>query len=529
MARHRDDRGGATILPAVTRRQFLGGGLAVSLGGLIGGGDAEAAGGDGYKIVGWAGDEYDLPHKQLRDGAAAAEPKIWKKHDVVVVGAGLAGLSAAFKLRHMDLQVLELASEVGGNARSARYKSWDFNIGSAYIVGIEDELGKLWAEMGMKPPPIKHPLDRWYHRGRWIPDPWKDESIASISDPAFRKAVIGAKRAFLEVSKSKDFPENPYTNSTANALKLDRITFAEWLKPYAHPDLMAFIDAYGYGAMGAPASVVSAYGGINFYIDVIEERAYGYTDGNSHVAKLAASKVLAAGADRIRTGCMVRRIVPVSNDLARVYFTHKGESLGVEAKRVVLAVPYFVAARLIDGLSASQKYALGCQRYGSYVVASLCFDKVVPGAFAGYDNWTPSLKVFEDYLPIGWPDPEAEKKREADGQIIGLFAGQHSPLLARWRMITQRPESFARPMVEAFEKLFPGSKRHLRQVHMTRWGHCFIINRPGMFTRWLPSIRKQIGPIFLAHADGQGLPAIEASAGEAIATSKTILSRWGKK
>jgi protoporphyrinogen oxidase len=508
---------------AITRRGFLGGALALSLSSALGR-DASAAPGrhDGYQVVGWAGDAFDLPHR-LRDGWRPAEPRTWSKREVVVVGAGIAGLSAAFRLQQTDLLVLELAQDIGGNARSARYKRWEFNIGSAYFVDVDGEAGQMWADLGLKPVAITAPTDRWYLHGRWIDDPWRDESIATLP-PATREAMRGAKRAFKQIIKSKDFPHNPYTTATAKALQLDRISFAEWLKPHAHPDVLALINSYCYSALGAPASVISAYGGINFYSDVIEECAYAYNEGNAVLAKAMAAHVDRAGTGRIHTGCAVHRIVPVRDDLARVYYTRQGESFGVEAKRVVLAMPYFVAARAIEGLAPSQRYALGCQSYCCYVVANLCFDRVVSAQ--AYDNWVPNAGQWDDYLPVGWADKEAEKPRAAEGQVLGVFACQRRPVLARWRLLVQRPEHFARPIVDAFAKVHPGTIANLRQVHMSRWGHAFIINRPGMYTRWLPNLRKRIGPIVLAHGDGMGLPAIESSRPEGEAAARIVLRDW---
>lgn len=39
--------------------------------------------------------------------------------DVVVVGGGIAGLSAAWRLRHRDILVLESEGRVGGRIRSS--------------------------------------------------------------------------------------------------------------------------------------------------------------------------------------------------------------------------------------------------------------------------------------------------------------------------------------------------------------------------------------------------------------------------
>lgn len=44
--------------------------------------------------------------------------------DAVIVGGGLAGLSAAWRLRHWDIELLESDHRVGGRIRSERRGRW---------------------------------------------------------------------------------------------------------------------------------------------------------------------------------------------------------------------------------------------------------------------------------------------------------------------------------------------------------------------------------------------------------------------
>lgn len=509
----------------ISRRQFLGGGVALSLGTLLPQ-QADAAPDPGYRVVGWTGDEYELPHK-ARDGWDPGPPKVVGKHDVVVVGAGIAGMTAAYKLRDTDLRVLELASGIGGTAKSSQTKGREFNIGSAYFTGIEGERGELYAEIGLKPVHVGSPADSWLYRGRWIDNPYEDHSIATMPKD-LQQAIRGLRDAIRAMLKGKDFPENPWERSSKKALQLDRISFGEWLKPYAHPDLMLFVDSYCLSAMGTLAKDVSAFGGLNFYSEVVEELAYAYPEGNYAIVKALAAGVEKAGKDRIHRGCMVTKVVPLADDRARVCYVQQGKSLALEAKRVVLAVPYFVASRTIEGLAASQRYALNSQRYCSYIVANLVLDK--PFGARAYDHWIPSVRAIQDAIPVDRVEQRIGKPRPPEeGQIVSCFCPCRHPIVGRWRMMTQSPAALAKPIVAAFERAYPGSRAHLREVHMTRWGHAFIINRPGMVTRWLPNLRKQIGPIHLAHSDGQALPAVESSTHEAFQAARWVRSRWKRR
>ena len=67
------------------------------------------------------GPSVDLGHS-LRDGHLP-EPDSYTPVGVLIVGAGVAGLSAAWRLRGAgfeDFQVLELEAQPGGTARSGR-------------------------------------------------------------------------------------------------------------------------------------------------------------------------------------------------------------------------------------------------------------------------------------------------------------------------------------------------------------------------------------------------------------------------
>ena len=58
------------------------------------------------------------------DGAAVEE------RDVVVVGGGIAGLTAAWRLRHRDVLLLEAEDRVGGRIRSDAHGEYWLNYGA---------------------------------------------------------------------------------------------------------------------------------------------------------------------------------------------------------------------------------------------------------------------------------------------------------------------------------------------------------------------------------------------------------------
>jgi protoporphyrinogen oxidase len=522
---HRDDEHDASrIRPGIGRRGFLQAGLGLGLAATGLGLDAEAApAAGGYSVSGFGGDEYRPCHDAVRDRGKGKLPAASEKHEVVIVGSGIAGLAAAVKLRKLDAIVLETASGIGGTSRAGSFGQHEVNIGAAYFTGNEGEIGKLWDEIGMKLTPVDQPNDRWLLAGKWVNRPWHDDGILS-TPPAVQKAMLAMRKAMIALEKGPDFPQNPYQLSSSRALALDKISFAEWLKPYAQPDLYAFVDSYCYSALGASAKTVSAYGALNFYVEFMGE-IFAFPEGNYHVIKKMAETFERAGKDRIRKGCTVFRIAPEAAG-ARVCYLQNGEARAISAKKVILATPYFVASRVIEGLSPAQRYALNLGTYAAYYVLNLHFDRVV--SFDSFDSWVPAAHVFDDFIAHTWTDkPRHAKLQEANaGQVITLFAPCKHPVLGRYSMMTKKPAEVAKPILEAFFKVLPEARPHLKHVHVTRWGHAIIINRPGLVTRWLPRVQKQVGPIYLASSDGQALPAMETSTVEAMDAAKKILAGW---
>ena len=74
--------------------------------------------------------------------------------DVIVVGGGIAGLSAAWHLRHRDLLVLESEPRFGGRVRSERRGPYWLNWGGHVYAGKNSATGNLLQSVGVDAEPV---------------------------------------------------------------------------------------------------------------------------------------------------------------------------------------------------------------------------------------------------------------------------------------------------------------------------------------------------------------------------------------
>ena len=88
--------------------------------------------------------------------------------DVVVVGGGLAGLSAGWRLRHWDVIVLESDDRVGGRIRSERRGPYWLNWGGHVFAGSGTSTDALLNEVGVSAVNVPGSLKALSMNGKFI-------------------------------------------------------------------------------------------------------------------------------------------------------------------------------------------------------------------------------------------------------------------------------------------------------------------------------------------------------------------------
>ncbi|MGJ0391209.1 MAG: FAD-dependent oxidoreductase [Methylocystis sp.] len=463
-----------------------------------------------YRVDTWTGDSF-APMHAIRDGRWSQPlPAPEGRVDVAIVGGGLAGLAAATLLHDRDILLLEREAGPGGVAKSARWRDVEYALGSAYFIDISEPFGPFYEMLGLAPQLAPEPENRVIAAG----------SADALSGPL--RAPLEKLRAFVaKLMASADFPRMPIEAASPTALALDRLTLGRLLlQEGMDPALFPFLDAYSRSAMGAPADEVSAYVGINF-LSEFTGRIYAFPGGNAALAKAMANRITGAGSGRILTGASVFAVEPSDGGDARVAWfdtQNMGEPRCVAAKWVVLAAPYFFAARLLRGIDPAAKAAMTGMRRGSFLVANCCFEgEFSPGA---YDCWAPEAESFTDAVDAG---AALGERRPKDHGVLTAYAPFHDPHLGRAQLLSGDGAALAAPIVSELRRVLPEAfaMARLAEVRLTRWGHHHLIPAPGIIET-MRKLPKRLGNVLLAHSDGQGMPAVESAIIEAHRAAAAI-------
>ena len=120
---------------------------------------------------------------QVRDkgNQIFTRPPASAHHDVVIVGGGVSGLAAAYRLQQRDFLLLEKEPHWGGNAYATEYEGNLYATGSAFLT-IDEYAYHFAKEIGLPPLPVNSP-DASIIRGELVPDTW-GEGLDKLPYPA---------------------------------------------------------------------------------------------------------------------------------------------------------------------------------------------------------------------------------------------------------------------------------------------------------------------------------------------------------
>ena len=113
------------------------------------------------------------------------------RSSVAVIGAGPAGLTAAYELvrRQVPVTVLEGDSMVGGISRTAEREGWRFDIGGHRFFTKVPEVEALWHEILPDEDFLLRPrMSRIFYDGKLYDYPLKASNAPARPAPADRRA-----------------------------------------------------------------------------------------------------------------------------------------------------------------------------------------------------------------------------------------------------------------------------------------------------------------------------------------------------
>lgn len=303
--------------------------------------------------------------------------------DVVIVGGGLAGLSAAWRSRFFDTLVLESETRVGGRVRSERRGPYWLNWGGHMYAGPGSATNTLFTETGIEAVEIPGSLTGFNMNGKTL----SSGSLATYPlrlpismDARIAAFSVGARilrslvMEYLNVVKVR-----PGESATKRQQRIydfqNDISFREWIGRKMPQDAEEIFDVTVTRCTGS-VDDISAGTGIGYFSLVLGIGAglnRGIVGGPSTLTETIAARL----GDRVQLGAEVLEVVPRKNSVVVRYRQH-GEDHEVEARTVVMATTATVTNRVTKDLPEDLREALSQIKYGNHVVTSVLTNETTP-------------------------------------------------------------------------------------------------------------------------------------------------------
>jgi oxygen-dependent protoporphyrinogen oxidase len=435
-----------------------------------------------------AGEDNRICHEVRDNGSQSfARAPASARHDVVIVGGGVSGLAAAYRLRHRDFLLLEKEPHWGGNAYEMEFEGSTYATGSAFMA--RDEYAYEFSkEIGLEPLPVNSP-DASIILGELVPDTWG----TGLDKLPYSRTIRESFKKFKKEMLAIDVDKRP--------AELDNTPFSDFMKDYP-TELKQWWDGYGPSNWGATSDRTTAGLAIQALQEMVEESGtddrYTWPGGLGALTKKLADILEVTHKDRMQTGSTIVAVVPGKEEVQVTYLIG-GESKTVSAKAVIMATPKFITRRIVEGLPDKQSEAMQQIHYIPYPVVNLIFDK--PVFNHGYDTWCPG-NCFTDFVVADW----VIQKQAGYRQKFNILSC-YTPMKQqdRSQLLTENgARGIAANVLRDFQKLMPKLNIDPVEVHIYRRGHPLYMSEPGLYTQVQPLARHAMDRVFFANTDSEG-------------------------
>jgi glycine/D-amino acid oxidase-like deaminating enzyme len=471
---------------------------------------------------GWVMDAYPLGHK-LRDGVALGTARETQRVDTVIVGGGMAGLSAAWwflKKGHSNFVLLEMEKEAGGNSRYGQNEVSAYPWGAHYVPvpnrnsplvrELFEEVGLLrdgeWNERHL----CHAPQERLFLHGRWQYGLEPEVALSAKGREQFKRwEELVAK---LHATGQWTIPHA----LGAIDSKLEAQSFGAWLKQqgFDAPELLWYLDYSTRDDYGTALADTSAWAGLHYFAarDHDDKGPFTWPEGNGWLMRYLREKA----ARQTRTAAVVYRVEKKGRG-----WRVRTPQLDYEAKTVIWAAPSFLAGYLVEGAPRVKELT-----YSPWVTANLTLERMPKGASEEELAWdnviynSPSL----GYVVATHQHVASRIRRSVWTWYYAI--AEEQPDVARRNLLAAPWEAWRDRALKDLSRPHPDLADCVTRIDLFRNGHAMARPTPGFLAS---SGRKQLlkgmPGFWFANSDLSGISIFEEAQYRGVEAARAVL-RW---
>ncbi len=497
----------------------------------------------------------DVFGHRLRDGARVTpSADAWEDKRIVIVGGGVAGLTAAWKLLKSgiaDFVLLELEPAPGGTSRSGTSPLVSYPWGAHYLpaptkenvalVELLDEMGMLEGQDTWGEPIVaeqflcRDPEERVFYKGRWYEGLYlhAGETPDEVRQREAFDAEIRGWIAWRDAKGRRAFTIPVAAGSDdAEVTSLDRISMGEWMRQrgYTSSRLRWLVDYACRDDYGMTIDQTSAWAGLFYFASRVlkpgdeSQPLMTWPEGNGRLVAHLFEKAKS----RVRLGQAVADIVPTETKgkvgVDVVTIDSSGRASGIHAGNVIFAAPHFMARYLVRPFRENPPAYLQEFQYGAWMVANL-FLKDRPrdrGFQLAWDN------VLYESPALGYVCATHQRGLDRGPTVFTYYYPlcDDNTRAARTRLLETDWRGWCDVTLTDLSRAHPDIRSLTERLDVMRWGHAMIRPRPGfMWGGARAEAMKPFRGIHFANTDLSGVPLFEEAFFHGIRAAEEVAAK----
>jgi hypothetical protein len=468
-------------------------------------------------------DSFHLGH-QLRDRINFPRPTQVVKRTVVIVGGGIAGLSAAWRLHKKgftDFALLEMNDQAGGNSR------WGVNEITAYpwaahyvpvpgskvtyVRELFEDLGVLkngqWEERYL----CFSPQERLFLYGRWQEGIEPAIGLTTADRDQFRRLEdhIHTFRA------SGKFTVPMELGLSASSADLDHMSFADWLRSQRMDSriLNWYMNYCCRDDYGATTSNTSAWAGIQYFAsrEPEEKGPLTWPEGNGWIVR----RILERVGKFVNSNRMVYKILKRGKG-----FTVSAGDTEYQADFVIFAAPTFLAPYVVEGMTPLHDF-----EYSPWLTANLTLEHL-PNSYGADPTWD---SVFMESPTLGYVDATHQSVRSHVDRTVWTFywaLADGLPSENRQLLLNKDWSYWKEAILHDLERVHPDIRTCVSRIDIMRMGHAMARPKVGaIFSAERRNLAKAHGRLLFANSDLSGFSIFEEAQYRGVYAADRVLSQ----
>ena len=494
------------------------------------------------------GQNVDLGHILREQRHLNVPPDNWQTAKVAIVGGGIAGLSAAWKLskeNFNDFVLLELEGGIGGTSRSGTATPVGYPWGAHYLpvpfqentelISLLDEMSLLEGRVTSDDWRVKEeylcrePEERIFYKGRWYDGLYlhAGESEDDKRQYAEFQSQIEHWVNWRDAQGRRAFVV-PVANCSdrAEATALDKISFADWLRQngLTSARLIWYCDYACRDDYGLKLDQTSAWAGLFYFCSRVKksgdesQQFVTFPEGNGRFVNHLNDGVK----DKVRKSHAVVSIVPNEQGVD-VISLDGGALRGFHCERVIFASPVFTAPYIIRDFDTVTFRANEFQHNAWFVANLFLKDRPKP-RFArdfplAWDN------VLYESPSLGYVNATHQKGIDYGPTILTYYYPMCHEPEGRTKLFNYTWRELADVCLTDIARAHPDIYDLTTRLDIMRWGHAMISPRPNFI--WSGIREKAMQPfnnIHFAHTDLSGIALFEEAFYHGLRAAREVLT-----